>query len=208
MVLPPAFPFHSQPASRASQPQSFWSLVLFNTKKFAALLTLSATLATPALALEYPIGVPQQKAGMEIAAVYLQAVEMEPDGMMRKVSESDIHIEADIHALANNPNGFPEGAWVPYLVIKYEVSKIGGDYKASGDFMPMVANDGPHYGDNIKLAGPGKYKVKYSIQPPSANPHAHFGRHTDRATGVRPWFKPFEVEYEFTYVGIGKKGGY
>ena len=22
------------------------------------------------------------------------------------------------------------------------------------------------------------------------------------------WFKPFDVEYEFTYVGIGKKGGY
>ena len=50
--------------------------------------------------------------------------------------------------------------------------------------------------------------MKYTILPPSANPHSHFGRHTDRATGVRPWFKPFEVEYEFTYVGIGKKGGY
>lgn len=23
---------------------------------------------------------------------------------------------------------------------------------------------------------------------------------------MRPWFKPFEVEYEFTYAGIGKKG--
>ena len=44
--------------------------------------------------------------------------------------------------------------------------------------------------------------------PPSENQHAHFGRHTDRLTGVRPWFKPFDVEYEFTYVGIGKKGGY
>ena len=64
---------------------------------------LVAALATPALALEYPIGVPQNKAGMEIAAVYLQPIEMEPEGMMRKASESDIHIEADIHALANNP---------------------------------------------------------------------------------------------------------
>ncbi|MGB9493852.1 MAG: iron transporter, partial [Azonexus sp.] len=132
---------------------------MFNAKNLISALALSAALAAPAFALEYPIGIPQQKAGMEIAAVYLQAVEMEPDGMMRKVSESDIHIEADIHALANNPNGFPEGAWVPYLIIKYEVSKIGGDYKVAGDFMPMVANDGPHYGDNIKLAGPGKYKV-------------------------------------------------
>ena len=36
----------------------------------------------------------------------------------------------------------------------------------------------------------------------------HFGRHTDRATGVRPWFKTFDVEWEFTYAGVGKKGGY
>ena len=180
-------------------------------KKLTSTLVLVAAMATAstsALALEYPIGVPQQKAGMEIAAVYLQPVEMEPEGHMRKASESDIHIEADIHALANNPNGFEEGAWIPYLIVKFEVSKIGADFKVAGDFMPMVANDGPHYGDNIKLAGPGKYKVKYTILTPSENKHAHFGRHTDRATGVRPWFKPFEVEYEFTYVGIGKKGGY
>jgi periplasmic iron binding protein len=172
---------------------------MLNTRKLVSALALSAALATPALALEYPIGVPQNKAGMEIAAVYLQPIEMEPEGMMRKASESDIHIEADIHALANNPNGFPEGAWIPYLVVKYEVSKIGGDHKVAGDFMSMVADDGPHYGENIKLAGPGKYTVKYTILPPSENEHAHFGRHTDRATGVRPWFKPLEVEYEFTY---------
>ncbi len=128
----------------------------------------TACFALAAHALEYPIGVPQHRVGMEIAAVYLQPIEMEPDGMMRKVADSDVHIEADIHALANNPNGFEEGAWIPYLVVKYEVSKIGSDYKVAGDFMPMVANDGPHYGENIKLAGPGKYKVKYTILPPSA----------------------------------------
>lgn len=167
---------------------------------------LSAGLSTAALALEYPIGAPQQRYGMEIGAVYLQPVEMEPEGMMRATRDSDVHMEADIHALASNPNGFEEGAWIPYLDVKYEVEKIGSNEKISGDFMPMVANDGPHYGDNIKLKGPGKYRVKYTISPPSAG--AHFGRHTDRLTGVRPWFKPFEVEYEFTYVGIGKKGGY
>jgi len=58
------------------------------------------------------------------------------------------------------------------------------------------------------LNGPGKYTVKYAIAAPNANPMSHFGRHTDRLTGVRPWFKPFEVEYEFTFAGIGKKGGY
>ena len=76
---------------------------MLNTKQLVSALVLAAALAAPALALEYPIGVPQNKAGMEIAAVYLQPIEMEPEGMMRKASESDIHIEADIHALANNP---------------------------------------------------------------------------------------------------------
>ena len=183
------------------------------SKQFKALpalpLLLGMSLAAgQAAAVEYPIGTPQQRNGMEIAAVYLQPVLMEPEGVMKKPEESDIHMEADIQALANNPNGFAEGAWMPYLVIKYEVTKQGSNEKIAGDFMPMVANDGPHYGDNIKLKGPGKYTVKYKISPPTANPEAHFGRHTDRLTGVRPWFKPFEVEYEFTYVGIGKKGGY
>ena len=174
-----------------------------------AALFFGALLAcTAANAIEYPIGTPQQRYGMELIAVYLQPVTMEPDGMMRKTEESDLHLELDIHAMGNNPNGFPEGAWIPYLVVRYEVTKIGSNQKAAGDFMPMVANDGPHYGDNVKLFGPGKYQVKFFVQPPSANPQSHFGRHTDRLTGVRPWFKPFGLEFEFTYVGIGKKGGY
>ena len=77
--------------------------------------------------------------------------------------------------------------------------------------MPMVASDGPHYGDNVKVSGPGKYKLKYTIYPPNAKENAlgqHFGRHVDRATGVGPWFKMFDVEWEFTYAGVGKKGGY
>ncbi|SMF02661.1 iron transporter [Pseudogulbenkiania subflava] len=173
-----------------------------------ALALAGVAAASSALAAEYPIGKPQIKNGMEIGAVYLQPVKMEPEGMMRKAAESDVHLEADIHAVKNNPNGFAEGDWMPYLVIKYEVSKVGSNQTIKGDFMPMVASDGPHYGDNVKLMGPGKYKLKYTIQAPSANEHAHFGRHVDKETGVGAWFKPFELNYEFTYAGTGKKGGY
>ena len=172
---------------------------------------VAALCAFSAQALEYPIGSPQLQSGMEVAAVYLQAVEMEPEGHMRKAAESDIHIEADIHAMANNPNGFKEGDWIPYLHVKYELTKIGSNEVIKGDMMPMVANDGSHYGDNVKLKGPGKYKVKFIVFPPNAkeNPSGNvFGRHTDRLTGVRPWFKPFEMEWEFTFAGVGKKGGY
>ncbi|MBV8047254.1 MAG: iron transporter [Paludibacterium sp.] len=164
-------------------------------------------LALPALAKENPIGKPQVVNHMEIGAVYLQPIKMEPEGMMTAAEKSDVHLEADIHASKGNPNGFGEGEWMPYLTVRYELTKVGGK-TIKGEFMPMVANDGPHYGDNVKLMGPGQYKLKYTILPPNAGENSHFGRHTDKETGVAPWFKPFELNYTFTYAGNGKKGGY
>lgn len=161
-----------------------------------------------ALAAEYPIGKPQLVGGLEVAAVYLQPIEMEPPGMMRAAAESDIHLEADIHALADNPNGFGKGQWVPYLMVEFELTKVDSGDVISGRLMPMVASDGPHYGDNLKIFGVGNYKLKFTVSPPDKNPMAHFGRHTDKETGVAAWFKPFTTEYEFTYAGTGKKGSY
>lgn len=174
---------------------------------FALALAASAFAPLGAQAKEFPIGTPHKVAGMEIAAVYLQPIKMEPEGMMRKAEESDIHLEADVHALKDHPNGFEEGAWMPHLGIRFELVKLGTNEKVGGHFMPMVASDGPHYGDNVKLMGLGKYRLTFHISPPGANA-AHFGRHTDKETGVAPWFKPFAVSYEFTYAGTGKKGGY
>lgn len=168
---------------------------------------VATLLAAPAAsALEYPIGKPQIASGMEISAVYLQPVPMEPAGMMRAVGDSDIHLEADIRAQSDNANGFADGAWIPYLDVRYEIIKQGAAQPIQGALMPMVANDGPHYGDNVKLQGAGKYKLTLTVAPPGAS--SHFGRHTDRETGVAPWFKPFSVEYDFTFTGLGKKGGY
>ena len=172
-----------------------------------ALAGVSIVFAVTAQAAEYPIGKPVNQHGMEIAAVYLQPITMEPAGMMRDAKDSDIHLEADIHATADNKNGFEEGAWMPYLNITYTLEKVGGQAQ-KGPLMPMVANDGPHYGDNVKLQGPGKYKLTYHIGSPESNKMSHFGHHVDKETGVAPFFEPFDVQYEFTYAGTGKKGGY
>lgn len=171
-----------------------------------ALITALAgmALAASALAAEYPIGKPRSVNGLEVGAVYLQPIEMDPPGMMRAARDSDIHLEADIHATADNKNGLAEGAWAPYLSVRYTLQKQGSDKPAQGELMPMVANDGPHYGDNVKLQGPGKYRLTLSIAAPSQ----HFGRHVDKETGVAAWFKPFELQYDFVYAGTGKKGGY
>jgi len=162
--------------------------------------------ALPAVAREYPIGKPVKQAGMEISSVYLQPIEMDPPGMMRAAADSDIHLETDVKAAAGNKNGFPDGEWVPALSLRYELVKLDGAQKAEGPMMPMVANDGPHYGDNVKLFGPGKYRLTVFVAPPG--PEQHFGRHVDKETGVGPWFKPFDVEYDFTFAGTGKKGAY
>jgi periplasmic iron binding protein len=173
---------------------------------FAATITATAK--------EYPIGKPHavDAAGMEVAAVYLQPIEMEPAGMMRAAKDSDVHLEADIKALKSNKNGYAEGDWIGYLKVTYELTKAGDVEPIKGDAMPMVANDGPHYGDNVKLKGPGKYKLTFTVAPPGADAHdshgAQFGRHVDKETGVAAWFKPFTVEYELTFAGVGKKGAY
>ena len=175
--------------------------------RFPALLTaaLVASLSA-AQAKEYPIGQHVKQNGLEISAIYLQPIEMDPPGMMRAAAESDVHLEADIKATKDNRNGMPDGDWVPFLQVKYQLTKIDGGQTVSGDMMKMVANDGPHYGDNVKLAGPGKYRLKLTISPPG--PQDHFGRHVDKETGVGEWFTPFDVTQEFVFAGTGKKGAY
>ena len=176
-----------------------------------AAAALAALLAGHAAAKEVPIGKKVVQSGLDVAAVYLQPIEMEPAGMMRAAAESDVHLEADIKAAKGNKNGMAEGDWVPALQVRYELTRLDGGGKeagkpVSGEMMQMVANDGPHYGDNVKLDGPGKYRLKLTVAPPG--PNQHFGRHVDKETGVGEWFKPFDVVQEFTFAGTGKKGAY
>ncbi len=166
---------------------------------FGILLVSSA-----ASAKEVPLGPEQDKDGMTMGAVYLQPIEMEPEGLMTPAKDSDVHLEIDVKAAKDNKNGFAQGDWIPFLKVNYVLTKIDGGQTKKGSLMPMVANDGPHYGDNSKMFGPGKYKMSITVAPPGAD----FGRHVDKETGVGPWFTPITTDWEFTYAGIGKKGAY
>jgi hypothetical protein len=77
-----------------------------------------------------------------------------------------IHLEADVHATADNVYGYPDGAWVGYLTIGYSIEKKGSGWKAEGKLRPMVAKDGPHYADNVRMDGPGTYRVSYVFTAP------------------------------------------
>ncbi|PID62690.1 MAG: iron transporter [Gammaproteobacteria bacterium] len=165
------------------------------------LLLASAMLsASIAYAGEVPIGEAVTMNEMEIAAVYLQPITMEPQGLMRPASQSDVHLEADIHATKGNKNGFGAGEWIPYLSIDYKLTNVDTGKSKTGTLMPMIASDGAHYGQNIEMSGVGNYELTWIIKPPVAE----LLRHTDEETGVGKWFKPFEANYKFEYLGKPK----
>lgn len=156
--------------------------------------------------------------GMEIRGMYIQPVlmsetmdmtgmdhemPMNMDAMDHNIPDgADIHLELRVTATDDNPYSFKTGAWMPYLKVDYRIEKEGSDWFTSGSLMPMVANDGPHYGNNVKLNGIGKYSIKYRVTPPTLM------LHMDKETAPKKWFKPFIVSWDLTYLGIGKKGGY
>ena len=60
----------------------------------------------------------------------------------------------------------------------------------------------------------GRQVMKYTYQS-TANTQTQAGTGgtesgilVDKETGVGPWFKPITLQYDFTFAGIGKKGGY
>ncbi|MDR0379639.1 MAG: iron transporter [Candidatus Accumulibacter sp.] len=148
---------------------------------------------------EFPLGDEQQVGPLNVAGVYFQPVDMEPAGLGGlAASQSDMHLEADIAALPNNNLGYGAGDFVPYLTVKYKAQKEGGKL-IEGNFMPMSASDGPHYGNNVKLDGPGRYKITFIIENPEKQSYL---LHVDKETGVtgRFWKQPLEVSWDFDYI--------
>jgi uncharacterized protein involved in high-affinity Fe2+ transport len=162
----------------------------------AAACAAALLAAHPAGAREYFVGGPVHQNDMEIVANYLIGVEMAPMTPGMAMGADVIHLEADVHATADNAFGYPDGAWIGYLTIGYAIEKQGGSWTASGTLKPMQAKDGPHYADNVKMNGPGTYKVTYNFTSPEANGYL---RHTDKETGVPPWWKPFSQTFTFAY---------
>ena len=178
-------------------------------------LAVSAAYAVPA-----PVSMKPGEAGFEeipigetqvgpynVAAVYFQAVDMYPAGKNPSKEDSDMHLEADIHLKPEDAvkYGFGNGEdiWPAYLTVKYEINKIDGKTVMSGSFMPMNADDGPHYGANIAKGLPvGPYKLKFIIEPPT-----DYLLHTDPETGVpakedaKNFFQTYTVEFGWNYTG-------
>ncbi len=150
----------------------------------------------PVVAGEHPIGLEYRDdmRHLRVAAVWLPSVQW--DGGRAVIGDDVIHMEADVKATAENPNGFAKNEFIPYLKIAYTIEPADGGPRLSGDLMPMIASDGLHYGASVSLPKAGMYRLTYDILPPSAG---GLGRHSDPATGVAPWWPPFQATYDWDY---------
>lgn len=157
---------------------------------------------------EIPIGEEQLVGPFKVAAVYFQAVDMYPADKNPSKEESDMHLEADIHLQDDYAKdygfGSGEDIWPAYLTVKYEVLDKDSKVVTEGSFMPMNADDGPHYGTNVKkdVMTVGQYKLKLTIEPPT-----DYLLHVDEETGVpakegaKEYFKTQTVEFDWNYTG-------
>jgi len=162
----------------------------------SAALTIGLGLASASHATEYYIGEPIVKNSLQLVPHYLKDIQMDrmPKGM--SMGPKAVHLEIDVHATKDEKHGFHEDEWIPYLTIHYVIEKAGGKFKTSGNLFAMTAGDGPHYANNVMLAGDGDYKVSFTFDPPSK---AGFIRHVDKATGVPAWWEPFSADWTFHY---------
>lgn len=145
---------------------------------------------------EFYIGEPVVQSGMQIVPNYLTGIQMDRMPPGTAMGKGAVHLEADVHATKDETHGFAEDAWIPYLTIRYTLTKPGAKFKATGRLYPMTAKDGPHYANNVGMAGPGTYKLTYVITPPSSNGFIH---HIDAASGVPGWWKPVTASWTFAY---------
>ena len=171
----------------------------------ALLLAGTAPAAAGAFAV-YPVGEPRDifwpgMQGVGVAVEYFQPIDLD-GAMMHPSDNADIHLEADITALKDDPDGYAEGDWRPYLIVTYRLAKQGSTWTSAGTLMPLVSYGGggggkPHYGDNLALAGPGRYRLELNVAPPAGG-----------TTGLGAGLQPFTFAADFIYAGTGKRGAY
>lgn len=148
---------------------------------------------------ELPVGDsgPQTNDALTVDAVYFQAVDLEHGPMaMPPASQSDMHFEVDV---ATNEKatewGYEADQFMPYLdVTAVATNKATGEEVDLGTMMPMIAADGPHYGNNISLA-PGNYDVTVTIGSPADQFMLHTGKDSSGVQG-RFWTEPLKFQFE------------
>jgi uncharacterized protein involved in high-affinity Fe2+ transport len=80
---------------------------------------------------------------------------------------------------------------IPYATVWAEIFSSAGKVVYDHQQWAMLsAYMGPHYGNNVTLPGPGRYKLELQIDPPVAARHLEY---------AKVWLKPHTVTESFTW---------
>lgn len=140
---------------------------------------------------------PQTNGPLEISLVYFQAIDLEHGSMaMAPASQSDMHFEIDVKTNDEAKEwGYDADQFMPYLQIHAVVTnQETGESTDLGTMMPMIASDGPHYGNNISLEA-GKYDVTITVDSPADDFMLHTGKDSSGVKG-RFWEEPLKFEFK------------
>ena len=159
---------------------------------------MSVVAVSAASAGEFYVGEPVVKSGLQIVPNYLLGIEMAGMVPGMEMGKDAVHLEADVHATKNEAHGLPEDTWIPDLTIQYVLTKTGSSFKKTGQLRAMIAKDGFHYANGVKMGGPGTYHLTYLISAPAIY------RHVDKATGVGAWWAPIKADWTFKYPSRSK----
>ena len=134
---------------------------------------------------EIPIWEDEEVGFLNVNGVYFQPVPMSNGN--ENYEDFDMHFEADVSALENDL-GYGVGDWVPYMTVDFELTGSTTGEVITGTFMPMNADDGPHYGANIALPEADTYSVKLTFDIDQNS----YLIHLDDETGPGGSFDEFE----------------
>jgi periplasmic iron binding protein len=183
---------HSGPQEEHRKINMRWT----RKKRLIAIFAGVVLVTLPAAAKEFYVGEPIAKNDMQLVPHYLLGIEMAPMSPGMDMGPNAVHLEIDVHATRDDKHGFKEDEWIPYLTISYTIEKVGSKFKKTGKLLAMTAGDGPHYANNVALAGDGDYRLTFHFEPPSK---AGFVRHVDKETGVPDWWQPFSETWTFHF---------
>lgn len=82
------------------------------------------------------------------------------------VSDKTVFLQCYVNANADNGLGYPSGAFVPGLLIEFEILDDSGTAVQAGRFQPLNAADGPCYGANLSLKDGAQYSVHLTLHNP------------------------------------------
>ena len=113
----------------------------------------------------FPIGVLQEMKQEQFTAelFYLKPYPLGLEAATLEPKQADIHLRACVRAAEGNTLGLKDKELIPGLTLSYTLTKLETKEQLTGTLFALENEEGPCYGDNLKLPGTGTYKCEFTL---------------------------------------------